>query len=133
MKLDKTSDKKEITRAIHFGFKIKAMTPDVVKHWYQQPIRQPLNLDQKKTPRGQLYIILNRCKECNYCIDYCPEDVLALSQHLNNKGYRYPTIAEGKDSACVNCHFCSEICPDFAIYTDDYKEIIEKKVAEVTA
>jgi 2-oxoglutarate ferredoxin oxidoreductase subunit delta len=112
----------EVTRAIHYGFKINAMTPDRVKNWYQEIVRVPLDIEDKKKPRGQLYIIPNRCKECTYCWEYCPEDVLGKSDVLNNKGYYYPTIVEGKETACVHCAMCSDICPDFAIFTEEYQD-----------
>jgi len=117
-----SSELKKRTRAAYYGFKITPMTPERIKDWYEQPIRQPLNLDKKRTPKGQLYIIPNRCKECGFCWEYCPEKVLSISDNFNNKGYRYPTIAEGKEDACVNCSMCTEVCPDFAIYTEEVKD-----------
>ncbi len=68
-------------------------------------------------PRGQVYIILNRCKGCKMCIEFCPQEVLQVSADLNEKGYHYPQIASGKENACVHCEFCTMICPEFAIYT----------------
>ncbi|OLS27146.1 MAG: NAD(P)H-quinone oxidoreductase subunit I, chloroplastic [Candidatus Heimdallarchaeota archaeon LC_2] len=112
----------EVSRAIHFNFKIDAMTPEKVKNWYNEIVRVPLDLEDKKKPRGQLYIIPIRCKECSFCWEYCPEDVLVKSETLNVKGYYFPTIAEGKETACVHCSMCSDICPDFAIFTEDYEE-----------
>ena len=112
----------EVSRAIHYNFKINAMTPERVKNWYNEIVRVPLDLEDKKKPRGQLYIIPIRCKECSYCWEYCPEDVLGKSDKLNEKGYYYPTIVEGKETACVHCAMCSDICPDFAIFTEEYKE-----------
>ena len=66
-----------------------------------------------------MHVINERCKECSYCIVYCPAEVLVYSEEINSKGYHYPIIAEGKDSACVLCKFCDLICPEFAIYTTD--------------
>ncbi len=112
----------EVSRAIHYNFKITPMTPDRVKNWYNEIVRVPLDLEDKKQPRGQLYIIPIRCKNCTYCYEYCPEDVLVMSDKLNEKGYNYPTIAKGKDTACVNCAMCTDVCPDFAIFTKEYEE-----------
>ena len=81
--------------------------------------RQPLDLARQTVPRGQVYVIPDRCKDCRFCIDFCPEEVLTQSQNLNAKGYRYPVIAEGKENSCVNCGFCRLVCPEFAIYTEE--------------
>jgi 2-oxoglutarate ferredoxin oxidoreductase subunit delta len=79
--------------------------------------RVPVNLDQIEIPRGQIYIIPERCKECGICIEFCPRDVLQVSSQANSKGYHYPEIALGKEEACVHCEFCAMICPEFAIFT----------------
>lgn len=80
-------------------------------------VRQPLGLGAVRLPRGQVYVLPDRCKQCRFCIEFCPEDVLAESEAINAKGYHYPVVAAGKESACVNCGFCQLICPEFAIYT----------------
>jgi 2-oxoglutarate ferredoxin oxidoreductase subunit delta len=82
-------------------------------------IRQPLDIDKYPRPRGQVYTIPDRCKGCDFCIEFCPEDVLVASSNLNPKGYHYPVVAEGKEDGCVNCGFCRLICPEFAIYTEE--------------
>ena len=79
--------------------------------------RKPLNLDQAVVPRGQVYLIPERCKGCNLCIEFCPKKILAKSKSTNTKGYHYPEIIAGKENNCVNCEFCTMICPEFAIYT----------------
>lgn len=81
------------------------------------PIRQYLDLGSVTRPRGQVYVLTARCKECRFCIEFCPEDVLAESSETNAKGYRYPIVAAGKEFGCVNCGFCEIVCPEFAIYT----------------
>ncbi len=79
--------------------------------------RTPLDLDSVSIPHGQVYIIPGRCKGCEICIRFCPQEVLRISEHTNEKGYHYPEVAEGKDNACVYCDFCTLVCPEFAIYT----------------
>ena len=87
-------------------------------------MRVPMDrhLEQFRVPRGQVFVIPNRCKDCRFCIDFCPEKVLVQSADLNAKGYRYAVVAEGKEDACVNCRFCTLVCPEFAIYTEEILE-----------
>jgi 2-oxoglutarate ferredoxin oxidoreductase subunit delta len=79
--------------------------------------RVPIDLETIITPRGQVYIIPERCKECELCIVFCPEDVLYSSDQTNAKGYHYPDVAAGKEESCVHCEFCALVCPEFAIFT----------------
>jgi 2-oxoglutarate ferredoxin oxidoreductase subunit delta len=89
--------------------------------------RRPLDAKKISIPRGQVYIIPERCKGCKFCIDFCPRDVLEETTDMNAKGYHYPIVAEGKEDECIACQFCSIICPEFAIYTE---EIVEEETAE---
>ena len=79
--------------------------------------RVPLDLETITTPRGEVYIIPERCKGCELCVEFCPEDVLYNSEQTNSKGYHYPDVVEGKAASCVHCEFCSLVCPEFAIFT----------------
>ncbi len=79
--------------------------------------RVPIDLETITTPRGKVYIIPERCKECELCIVFCPEDVLYSSDQTNAKGYHYPDVVAGKEESCVHCDFCSLVCPEFAIFT----------------
>ncbi len=83
--------------------------------------RKPLDqtAEQFVVPRGQVFVISERCKACTFCIEFCPEDVLVESDDINAKGYHYAVVAEGKEDACVNCRFCTLVCPEFAIYTEE--------------
>ena len=76
--------------------------------------RTPLDVDRLQIPHGELHIIKERCKGCAFCVEYCPKDVLELSQEYNSKGYHYPVAVRASD--CVNCDLCEMLCPDFAIY-----------------
>jgi 2-oxoglutarate ferredoxin oxidoreductase subunit delta len=78
-----------------------------MKYW-----RRPLDIDQIKVPHGAVRILIERCKGCGFCIEYCPKDVLVMSEEFNRKGYHVPrAVREGE---CVNCNLCEMICPDFA-------------------
>ena len=103
-------------------FSTPILTPERLAKMYLQLTRTPLNMHKTKKPKGRIYVLPERCKECEYCWEYCPEEVLEASAELNSKGYHYPVIKEGKEDACVNCCMCTEICPDFAIFTEEVKE-----------
>jgi 2-oxoglutarate ferredoxin oxidoreductase subunit delta len=79
--------------------------------------RTPLNLDRIPMIRGRVFVIPQRCKGCELCVNFCPRGVLLTSEQTNAKGYHIPDIAPGKEGDCVHCQFCTLICPEFAIYT----------------
>ena len=82
--------------------------------------RKPLDADEFEAPQGEVHIIAERCKGCNFCIEFCPRNVLAESKEFNSKGYHPPEIADIE--ACVYCQLCELICPEFAIYVVEIKE-----------
>ena len=79
--------------------------------------RVPLDSDKIEVPRGILFIIEERCKGCGYCINFCPKNVLEVSEKFNKKGYHPPCAARVQE--CVNCHYCEIICPELAIYSTE--------------
>ena len=81
--------------------------------------RQPMDMPLAHVPQGEVHVIVERCKECGYCIEYCPEKVLVYTRDINSRGYHFPIVAEDKATACVLCKFCDLICPELAIHTSD--------------
>lgn len=88
----------------------------------QALIRRPLDSATVSVPRGQVFIIPDRCKGCKFCIEFCPRDVLVESPTMNVKGYHFPVVAKGKEDTCANCKFCTIVCPEYAIYTEEVQE-----------
>ena len=78
-------------------------------------------LDAAKIPRlrGTVNIREDRCKGCAFCVEFCPRDVLALSQRYNMKGYHPPDVVDA--DACTGCHLCEIICPEFAIGVEEIR------------
>jgi 2-oxoglutarate ferredoxin oxidoreductase subunit delta len=79
--------------------------------------RQPIDHGRAVVPRGQVYLIPERCKECGICVRFCPQQVLQVSEQTNSKGYHYPQLVATNGQTCVHCQFCSLVCPEFAIFT----------------
>lgn len=54
------------------------------------------------------------CKECGYCMHFCPRGtVLEKSKQVNKKGYRFTVVRDLSD--CIACGICAAVCPDIAI------------------
>ncbi len=82
-------------------------------------MRAPLDAPRVRIPRGQIFIIPERCKGCRFCIDLCKRNVLMESTAMNSRGYHFPVVRPGKEEACIHCNFCTIICPEFAIFTQE--------------
>lgn len=76
--------------------------------------RKPLDQDQVQVPRGDVYVIPDRCKGCQLCVAYCPRKALETSGVFNAKGYHPPQVRDRQ--RCVACGLCEMLCPEFAIY-----------------
>jgi len=59
-------------------------------------------------------IVVERCKACGFCVEFCPTKVLALSTAFNAKGYHPPYMVNPEK--CSGCDLCRMYCPDFAIF-----------------
>ena len=64
--------------------------------------------------KGSVQIVVERCKACGFCVEFCPTHVLALSSAFNAKGYHPPYMVHPEK--CSGCDLCGMYCPDFAIF-----------------
>ena len=67
-----------------------------------------------KRQRGVVFIEKELYKGCGFCVEFCPFEVLEMSEEFNTKGYHPPKII--KLEACTGCDLCGMYCPDFAIF-----------------
>lgn len=84
--------------------------------------RTPVNYERFPKPKGKIHIFPERCKECNYCTNYCPNEVLERSTSVNVYGYHPVRVKKGKEDSCVACGMCQTICPDFAIFVTEVRQ-----------
>ena len=70
---------------------------------------------------NEVRINTERCKECGYCIRYCPKGCLKKGDAINKRGY-YAPVYEAAN--CIGCGICAQVCPDtvLAVYKDTDKE-----------
>ena len=87
----------------------ETVAPEIPKFW-----RRPLDEGQVQSPVGEVMILEERCKGCQWCVAFCPREVLQMSQKFNSKGYHPPEVV--KTGLCVDCRLCELMCPDFAIF-----------------
>ena len=62
-------------------------------------------------------INFDRCKECGYCIKFCPKGCLSKGDKINKSGY-YPPVYDATN--CIACGSCARMCPDtvLTVYKD---------------
>ena len=62
---------------------------------------------------AKIVIDQERCKGCELCIVYCPENLIRLGQDFNKAGYHPAIFIENAE--CNGCGFCYLVCPEVAI------------------
>ena len=58
-------------------------------------------------------IDFDRCKECHYCVKYCPKKILVNGVQINKLGYYTPVVTDMEE--CIGCGTCVRVCPEGAI------------------
>lgn len=97
-------------------------------------MRKVVFFEDLKVVTGEIHIIEDRCKGCGFCVEYCPRNVLVLSEQFNTKGYHPPEIVKLEE--CIACQLCEMMCPEFAIFVRpqeaDEQELVEVSVESGT-
>ena len=76
----------------------------------------PPGLTRRPSLRNQgaamqrVIIKAEKCKQCGYCVEFCPRQALAFGARPNAGGYNPVTLDSEK---CVACGTCYLVCPDF--------------------
>ena len=53
------------------------------------------------------------CKDCKYCVKFCPKQIIETGPVRNSRGHFYPVVTDpGK---CISCGICATVCPEGAI------------------
>lgn len=91
--------------------------------------RQPLDRDRIQITHGIVHIIDDRCKGCGFCIEFCPRNLLKISDRINARGYHPPEVID--EAGCIQCGLCALLCPDFAIYVEDGGMRIPEKILPI--
>lgn len=56
------------------------------------------------------------CKSCEYCVIFCPRELLLIDRsRINKLGYNPASFVDNPDKPCLGCALCAEICPDALI------------------
>ncbi len=82
-----------------------------------------------RTGRGTVFIQMEICKGCAYCVDFCPSHCLELAGDFNSRGYHFPVLA--RPEGCSGCDLCGLYCPDFAIFGARFKDLEKRNHSAV--
>ncbi len=77
---------------------------------------------ESKNKEGSICVVEERCKGCEFCIQFCPVGALETSDDVTEKGYRPPEVT----GDCILCGKCEKICPEFSIYLKEKDEDEER-------
>ena len=60
------------------------------------------------------------CKNCGYCVKFCPKHILEMGKTRNKRGPFYPVMTDA--DKCITCAICAMMCPEGAIDVSEGKE-----------
>jgi 2-oxoglutarate ferredoxin oxidoreductase subunit delta len=75
---------------------------------------------------GKIEISEEFCKGCALCVNFCPQKLIRIANHVSKKGY-HPAEFFGAQGKCSGCTLCALICPDAAITVYREKKMVGEK------
>lgn len=64
--------------------------------------------------KGRIVINTDICKGCDFCITFCPKELIRKEPHSNSSGF-YPAVFCDSEKKCNACKICGVVCPEAAI------------------
>ncbi len=61
-------------------------------------------------PKVNIAVNEEWCKGCGLCVAVCPRHAMALSEHMNDRGFHPAHLEHPED--CTGCAQCATMCPD---------------------
>ncbi len=83
------------------------------------------NIEECTIPVGKVTLLEAYCKggdDCDDCIKFCPENVLAQGTEKNERGFFAPVLVD--DAKCTVCGRCQLYCSENAIFVQKVGERI---------
>lgn len=78
----------------------------------RKPILQP-----PQTKDYRVMVLSEICDSCELCIEFCPRDVLEVSEEFNSR-MLHPVKAVHQEE-CTGCLQCERICPSVSIFIQE--------------
>lgn len=70
---------------------------------------------KKRKRKGKVFVNLNFCKGCGYCVEFCPRKVFTMSDSYCDRGYHFPEVTNDN---CIACKTCEMLCPEICLYVE---------------
>ncbi|MGQ9732644.1 MAG: 4Fe-4S binding protein [Candidatus Zipacnadales bacterium] len=70
-------------------------------------------MTQQVALKAFVIIHSERCKQCGWCVQYCPQGNLQVGEATNTRGYHPVEVVD--QANCTGCGQCALVCPDVCI------------------
>jgi 2-oxoglutarate ferredoxin oxidoreductase subunit delta len=78
--------------------------------------RKPI-LQAPQTKDYKIMVLDEICDSCELCIEFCPRDVLEVSEEFNSRMFHPVKVVQREQ--CTGCLQCERICPSVSIFVQE--------------